>query len=213
MNGAGRKLERTLKQVNSDFAIINSFGEETLTHLLLALRAGDMAKARNVYDNIAYRTADAVAAPVEQPTWEQQPKTLPVITPADSSADDSACCSSKPQEAYLGKSYRMNPIASEDLIPGKPMIDVHNIGRQLLGDTVHVRTCSSCPFKCKFCTFPVLQGDHILFELDDVMFQLRQFQEIGVKYLFFIDDTFNVPKKRFEELMDLMMRPISACSG
>src|SRR5262245_3489816 len=107
---------------------------------------------------------------------------------------------------YDGEHYRINDVVAEEQTPGLPMIDFANIGEQYLGDEVHVRTASSCPFKCRFCTFPVLQGEHIAFDLDAVMVQLRQLKHMGVKYLYFIDDTFNVPRRRFEELMNRMIR-------
>ncbi|MEM7199508.1 MAG: radical SAM protein [Planctomycetota bacterium] len=107
--------------------------------------------------------------------------------------------------AFTGKHYCINHVVNEQHTPGEPMIDFANIGREFLSDVVHVRTCSSCPFKCKFCTFPVLQGEHVLFELDDVMHQLHQLADMGVKSLFFIDDTFNVPPKRFNKLLDRMI--------
>ena len=103
---------------------------------------------------------------------------------------------------YEGRYYRINKMVDETQTPGFPMIDFTNVGEQFLGKVVHVRTAVSCPFSCRFCTFPVLQGEHQLFDTDAVVAQLRQLKSMGVEYLYFIDDTFNVPKRRFEELLD-----------
>lgn len=107
---------------------------------------------------------------------------------------------------YDGKRYRINRVINEEQVPGRPMIDFTNIGAKFIGDIVHVRTSSSCPFHCRFCTFPHLQGKFVLFDIDDIIVQLRQLKNMGVKYLYFIDDTFNVPLKRFETLMDRMIQ-------
>jgi len=110
-----------------------------------------------------------------------------------------------PGQAYQGKYYRINPMVAEEQKPGFPVIDFQNIGERYLGKVVHVRTAVSCPFSCRFCTFPVLQGDHELFEIDAVIGQLKQLRAMGVEYLYFIDDTFNVPRRRFEDLLDRMI--------
>ncbi len=107
---------------------------------------------------------------------------------------------------FEGEHYCMNEVNKEHHTPGSPLIDFINIGKGFIENVVHVRTATSCPFRCRFCTFPILEGKHVLFNIDDVIFQLRQLKNMGVKYLFFIDDTFNVPPGRFETLMDRMIK-------
>jgi p-methyltransferase len=107
---------------------------------------------------------------------------------------------------FDGPRYRINQVANEDHVPGCPMIDFRHIGQRFIREVVHVRTSSSCPFHCRFCTFPHLQGKFILFDPDHIIVQLKQLKDMGVKYLFFIDDTFNVPLKRFEKLLDRMIQ-------
>ncbi|MBA3015713.1 MAG: radical SAM protein [Proteobacteria bacterium] len=106
---------------------------------------------------------------------------------------------------HAGADYIINPVITEAHEQGKYLVDFHNIGERFLGDIVHVRTASSCPFHCRFCTFPALAGEYVAFGLDLVIAQLKQLKSLGVKKLFFIDDTFNVPLKRFEELLDRMI--------
>ena len=107
--------------------------------------------------------------------------------------------------SHAGEHYCINPVSTEPHNQGEYLVDFRHIGKRFLGDIVHVRTASSCPFHCRFCTFPALAGDYVTFDLDLVMAQFRQLKELGVKYLFFIDDTFNVPLKRFEALLDRMI--------
>lgn len=73
------------------------------------------------------------------------------------------------------------------------------------GSMVHIRTARSCAFKCAFCSYPMIAGDLALMELDNVMATLWQAKRSGVKAVFFVDDTFNVPRPRFEALMDRMI--------
>jgi radical SAM superfamily enzyme YgiQ (UPF0313 family) len=73
------------------------------------------------------------------------------------------------------------------------------------GSVVHVRTARSCAFKCAFCSYPTIAGNLALMDIDNVLLTLRKCRERGVESLFFIDDTFNVPRERFEVLIDRMI--------
>ena len=70
------------------------------------------------------------------------------------------------------------------------------------GAVVHLRTARSCTFKCAFCSYPSVAGKLALMELDLVLDTLRACADRGVKAIFFVDDTFNVPRERFEALLD-----------
>ncbi len=69
-----------------------------------------------------------------------------------------------------------------------------------------MRTAISCPFACSFCSYPVRAGDHRLAEVDQVEADLRKLSDIGVEFVYFIDDTFNVPAPRFKELCRMMIK-------
>jgi Radical SAM superfamily len=73
------------------------------------------------------------------------------------------------------------------------------------GDVVHLRTARSCAFKCEFCSYPTVAGALALMDLDLVMATLRRCRDAGVRAIFFVDDTFNVPRPRFEQLIDRML--------
>ena len=73
------------------------------------------------------------------------------------------------------------------------------------GEVVHIRTARSCGFKCAFCSYPSIAGGLTLMEHDKVIATLRAAKDAGVGALFFVDDTFNVPRKRFEILIDAMI--------
>jgi radical SAM PhpK family P-methyltransferase len=79
------------------------------------------------------------------------------------------------------------------------------IGPEFKDTVVHIRTARSCAFKCAFCSYPTIAGDLALMDLDNVIETLKQAKRSGVKSIFFIDDTFNVPRDRFEALVDRMI--------
>ena len=71
-----------------------------------------------------------------------------------------------------------------------------------LNKTIQIRTASGCPFACAFCSYPTtargwktIEADHVRAHLDSVM------RIPGLEKIIFIDDTFNVPPHRFEELL------------
>lgn len=69
-----------------------------------------------------------------------------------------------------------------------------------------LRTALSCPFSCAFCSYPVRAGDHKLADIERVEKDLRALSDIGVEFVYFIDDTFNVPLPRFKELCRMMIK-------
>jgi radical SAM PhpK family P-methyltransferase len=80
-----------------------------------------------------------------------------------------------------------------------------HFGSELVVPTVQTRTARSCAFKCAFCRYPVMAGSLDLVDLDLVEKELDYFQSTGVRYLLFIDDTFNIPEPRFKELCRRMI--------
>jgi radical SAM PhpK family P-methyltransferase len=68
------------------------------------------------------------------------------------------------------------------------------------------RTAISCPFACSFCTYPVRAGEHRLASMETMEAELRRLDVMGVKFVDFIDDTFNVPLPRFKELCRMIIR-------
>ena len=72
--------------------------------------------------------------------------------------------------------------------------------------TIQTRTARSCAYKCAFCRYPLMAGGLDLMSLEAVERELDYLREIGVTYLLFIDDTFNIPQKRFKDLCRLMIR-------
>ncbi|ASW54315.1 PhpK family radical SAM P-methyltransferase [Plantactinospora sp. KBS50] len=84
-------------------------------------------------------------------------------------------------------------------------IDWAGFGPDLIGVTAQLRTARSCAFKCSFCDYPTRAGALTTASVDTVRAELRALAELGVQNIVFVDDTFNVPPKRFKELCRMMM--------
>lgn len=75
-----------------------------------------------------------------------------------------------------------------------------------LGPTVSTRTARSCAFECAFCDYPARAGALALADVSTVERELEELAGLGVRRVAFIDDTFNVPAKRFRVLLEMMVR-------
>lgn len=76
----------------------------------------------------------------------------------------------------------------------------------LLSTTVLVRTSRGCPFKCKFCYYPLRNNKLQMASIETVEKELRQINEHGVKTVVFVDDMLNTSKKRINELCKMIIR-------
>lgn len=85
-------------------------------------------------------------------------------------------------------------------------IDWTLFDRDYIAPFAWMRTARSCAYNCAFCRYPALGGALVLSSVDAVEQQMRLLQSLGVKHLYFIDDTFNVPLPRFKDLCRMMIR-------
>jgi radical SAM PhpK family P-methyltransferase len=75
------------------------------------------------------------------------------------------------------------------------------------GEYVNIRTAISCPFSCSFCGFPQHAGKYQAAPVDMIEAELKTLDKTGtVKHVYFIDDTFNTPVKRFKEILRMMIK-------
>ena len=87
------------------------------------------------------------------------------------------------------------------------MVRYHLFSKEEVGEMVSLRTAKSCPFSCAFCGFPQRAGKYKYLSVAHVEQELDAIRSIGsVSTLSFIDDTFNVPKERFKDLLRMMIR-------
>ncbi len=103
--------------------------------------------------------------------------------------------------------YVVTERSTEDNPLEQNMVDYSLFPAAVHGEFVTLRTAKSCPFSCAFCGFPQRAGKYKYLSVDLVEQELNAIREIGgITTLTFIDDTFNVPKARFKELLRMMIR-------
>jgi radical SAM superfamily enzyme YgiQ (UPF0313 family) len=73
--------------------------------------------------------------------------------------------------------------------------------------TVHMRTARSCAFQCAFCEYPINQGPLTLASIETIEKELESLKQLNkVRSIVFTDDTFNVPLRRFKEVLKLLSK-------
>jgi len=84
-------------------------------------------------------------------------------------------------------------------------IDWAGFTPDLIGVTAQLRTARSCAFSCSFCDYPTRAGALASASVQTVRDELRALADLGVRNVVFVDDTFNVPPRRFKELCAMMI--------
>jgi anaerobic magnesium-protoporphyrin IX monomethyl ester cyclase len=103
--------------------------------------------------------------------------------------------------------FRFTPQVAEENDLKENIIDYSSFEKKEVGELLSVRTAKSCPFACAFCGFPERAGRYMYLDVPQVEKLLNAVAESGsVTTLTFLDDTFNVPKGRFKEILRLMAR-------
>lgn len=85
------------------------------------------------------------------------------------------------------------------------IIDWNHFDKHKFTPISYMRTSRSCPFSCLFCNYPAMGGKYKVVPVDIVLKEMRQLYEAGTRFLIFTDDTFNVPVRRFKELLKAMI--------
>ncbi|MDC6379905.1 PhpK family radical SAM P-methyltransferase [Pseudomonas graminis] len=107
----------------------------------------------------------------------------------------------------VGDRYQVNEFKNEANSLEDNPINYTLFKKEDIGEFVTVRTAKSCPFSCAFCGFPERAGAYQYTSLECVEQELDKIRSIGgVSTITFVDDTFNVPKKRFKEILKMMVR-------
>lgn len=82
----------------------------------------------------------------------------------------------------------------------------YSLFQSSVGRFISTRTAKSCPYACAFCGFPQRAGSYRYLSTSDVERELDAVAALGsVDTLTFLDDTFNVPKKRFREILQMII--------
>lgn len=102
--------------------------------------------------------------------------------------------------------YVSTPVLKEDNKISENMVN-WDLFADRVGAFVNVRTVISCPFSCAFCGFPQHAGKYQTASVEAVEEELNRLAKIkSVKGVTFVDDTFNIPEKRFKQLLSMMVK-------
>lgn len=101
--------------------------------------------------------------------------------------------------------YHLTPPVPEANSMDENVVDWSLLPRSRYTPMAQMRTARSCAYKCSFCKYPVVAGPLSLTSIAAVEREMRQLREAGVRQLVFVDDTFNVPVRRFKELLRMMI--------
>ncbi len=104
------------------------------------------------------------------------------------------------------KGYIQTPILKENNRLSENMVNWELFANRV-GKYANIRTAVSCPFSCAFCGFPEHAGKYQYAPVEAIEKELNQLDKIGtVNCVHFIDDTFNIPKKRYKEILRMMIK-------
>lgn len=107
---------------------------------------------------------------------------------------------------FKGKEIYQTPSQEEAFDYNKDHMNWDLVENDIIGRITWVQTQKSCPLRCSFCSAPAIEGPSNKADLSVVEHELTILQKKGVKYLLFVDDTFNLPKKRFSQLLALLKK-------
>jgi radical SAM PhpK family P-methyltransferase len=102
--------------------------------------------------------------------------------------------------------FEANPVKIEDNKLPENSVN-WNLFSHAIEKHVNDRTAISCAFSCSFCGFPEHAGKYQTTQVDWIERQLNHLNSLGtVESVHFIDDTFNVPMRRFKDICRVMIR-------
>lgn len=115
-----------------------------------------------------------------------------------------------PNLAYRdGRGYKITPKVIDHTPLAENMVN-YDLFREDYAKSgwANIRISDGCPYACGFCSFPEHGNErYVTLSLERIEQELDAIKKAGaITHIFFVDATFNVPKKKFKELMRLMVR-------
>ncbi|RKH68297.1 radical SAM protein [Corallococcus llansteffanensis] len=175
------KLDLEFNGMGVDLVVNSSEGQMALVNVINALKRG---QSLDGIDNIIYRKE-------LRERWGQPAEGSEAGAPGGSSAERFF--------VFNGTKVEDNPLEENP-------VRFELFGPGAVGRFVSLTTAKSCPYACAFCSFPVRAGKYKYLEVGLVEHQLDRLKALGVDTVTFLDDTFNVPKPRFREMLRMMIR-------
>jgi anaerobic magnesium-protoporphyrin IX monomethyl ester cyclase len=181
------KLSLEFEDMGADIAVNSAEGQTALVNVIKALKAGQPLDG---IDNIIYRKA-------LRERWRQAGSEVSPSAGIGPAGGDAA---------HASGAYVFNGTSVEDNVLEENLSNFELFDRNDIGQFVSLATAKSCPYACSFCGFPARAGQYKYIDVGLVEKQLNRLRDLGVDTVTFLDDTFNVPKTRFKELLRMMIR-------
>ena len=184
-------MDKELKSVGADLYVNNAEGQLTLVNTIRCLQQGLPLSS---VTNLIWRTDIGLAMSDKRPT--QAPSGSKVI-PISSGSEATS---------WYGTHFVFNPYKPEDNPLQDNLVDFSLFRQEDVSQFFSMATAKSCPFACSFCSFPTRAGEYRYIDVPVVEEHLNRIKALGVHTLTLLDDTFNVPKSRFKEILRMMIR-------
>jgi radical SAM superfamily enzyme YgiQ (UPF0313 family) len=90
-------------------------------------------------------------------------------------------------------------------IPDRSGFDIDAYLQQ--GGMANIQTKRGCPFKCIYCTYPIIEGKEVrLRSPQHICDEIENMLEYGIKHLFFVDNAFNYPIEHAQAVCQEIIR-------
>jgi anaerobic magnesium-protoporphyrin IX monomethyl ester cyclase len=104
------------------------------------------------------------------------------------------------QEADKANDYSLMPFPARDLVPVEKYFSIATDNNPVTS----LMTAKGCPFSCTFCYNPVRKVYYRTSE--SIVNEMEEIKGMGIKEIFFVDDTFYVNSKRAMAICDEIIR-------
>lgn len=191
VDNTNEQLDREFEAIGADLYVNSSEGQTTLVRVIECLRSGG---SLDRVDNLIWSKRLRERAPE-----------LPARHPHASLAQIKVTVDDR-ERSDEQRFFVFNPLKVEDNPLEENPIDLTLFRAEDLNRFFSLATAKSCPYACSFCGFPSRAGEYRYIDVARVEHYLNRLRDIGVDTLTFLDDTFNVPKARFKEVLRMMIR-------
>lgn len=112
-----------------------------------------------------------------------------------------------PNIIYISEEkYIINQTSTENNELDKNLIDYSLFNPNDFNGAMNIRISKGCPYNCSFCGFPKRSNSYKYFDVSTIISELGTINGLNVSNLFFMDDSVNVPKSHFKDLLKEMVQ-------
>lgn len=187
-------VDKEFHGMNADLFVNSAEGQMTLVNTIRALQDGSaLAGVKNLIWRKSLHGAN------------RRKDASPAAGVSRASATVIPVVSSE-ETGWIGEHFVFNPTQVEDNPLDENIVDMSLFKREDMGEFYSLATAKSCPFACAFCCFPTRAGEYRYIDVNTVEAYMNRVKDKGIETLTLLDDTFNVPKTRFKEILRMMIR-------